>query len=278
MADLPTNLDATFVDDADNPGRKQHQQHHDSVHGAVNALLHAHAAAVAGGFVGDLETWLRSLDDVLDHGALTGLADDDHPQYLLHTEGDAAYLAKSGKAADSDLLDGLDSLAFALDSQGVLSGRPAAGRAGRYYFATDRNVVFRDDGAAWREVNPAAGARVGFVGAAESTTSTAFTDLATLGPSVTIEVGASGVVLIEVGCGMRNGGGESAMGFAASGANALGAAFDRVVGTPLASNDRKGRVFTLTGLARGATTVTAKYAVTANTGTFFDRRVAAVPL
>lgn len=39
---------------------------------------------------------------VTDHGALTGLSDDDHPQYLLTT----------GKAADSDKLDGLDSTAF----------------------------------------------------------------------------------------------------------------------------------------------------------------------
>jgi hypothetical protein len=95
MADLPTNLDATFVDDPDNPGRKQHQQHHDSVHAGINALLHAHAAAVAAGFVGDLETWLKTLDDVLDHGALTGLADNDHPQYLLATNNLAALTDKA---------------------------------------------------------------------------------------------------------------------------------------------------------------------------------------
>ena len=40
---------------------------------------------------------------VSDHGALTGLADNDHPQYLLTT----------GKASDSDKLDGLDSTDFA---------------------------------------------------------------------------------------------------------------------------------------------------------------------
>ena len=39
---------------------------------------------------------------ITDHGALTGLADDDHPQYLLTT----------GKAADSDKLDGLNSTDF----------------------------------------------------------------------------------------------------------------------------------------------------------------------
>jgi len=41
---------------------------------------------------------------VTDHGLLTGLEDNDHPQYLL---------AASGKAADSDKLDGIDSTGFA---------------------------------------------------------------------------------------------------------------------------------------------------------------------
>ena len=43
------------------------------------------------------------LTRAIDHGALTGLSDNDHPQYLL---------AASGKAADSDKLDGLDSTDF----------------------------------------------------------------------------------------------------------------------------------------------------------------------
>lgn len=42
-----------------------------------------------------------------DHGALSGLSDNDHPQYLL---------AATGKAADSDKLDGLDSTDFVLAS------------------------------------------------------------------------------------------------------------------------------------------------------------------
>jgi len=43
---------------------------------------------------------------ITDHGALSGLSDNDHPQYLLTT----------GKAADSDKLDGNDSTAFLLDN------------------------------------------------------------------------------------------------------------------------------------------------------------------
>ena len=52
-----------------------------------------------------LRVWERPAggSGVTDHGALTGLADNDHPQYLLTT----------GKAADSDKLDGIDSTGFA---------------------------------------------------------------------------------------------------------------------------------------------------------------------
>lgn len=52
-----------------------------------------------------LQRWERPTDGsgVTDHGDLTGLLDDDHPQYLLTT----------GKAADSDKLDGTDSTGFA---------------------------------------------------------------------------------------------------------------------------------------------------------------------
>ncbi|MDD5527222.1 MAG: hypothetical protein PHE11_07470, partial [Candidatus Omnitrophica bacterium] len=61
---------------------------------------------------------------VTDHGALTGLADNDHPQYLLTTaqaaDSDtvdgkhaADFLGVNAKASDSDKLDGLDSTAFA---------------------------------------------------------------------------------------------------------------------------------------------------------------------
>ena len=48
-----------------------------------------------------LQRWERPIV-ITDHGALAGLGDDDHPQYLLTT----------GKAADSDKLDGIDSTGF----------------------------------------------------------------------------------------------------------------------------------------------------------------------
>lgn len=55
---------------------------------------------------------LKTSGSVIDHGALSGLGDDDHPQYLNNTRGDARYLGKTSKAADSDKLDNIDSSGF----------------------------------------------------------------------------------------------------------------------------------------------------------------------
>ena len=43
---------------------------------------------------------------------------------------------------------------MAIDAQGTFAARPAPGKRGRYYFATDHGVVYRDDGTAWAAVGP----------------------------------------------------------------------------------------------------------------------------
>lgn len=53
------------------------------------------------------------------HRHLAGLGDDDHKQYSLI-------------------------------AQNTLANRPAPGRAGRLYLATDEGRLYYDDGAAWR--------------------------------------------------------------------------------------------------------------------------------
>jgi hypothetical protein len=42
---------------------------------------------------------------------------------------------------------------MAVDLQGTLSQRPAAGIRGRYYWATDKKALYRDDGAAWQAIH-----------------------------------------------------------------------------------------------------------------------------
>jgi len=100
--------------------------------------LSAYEVAVANGFVGTEEEWLDSLGGggggVTDHGALTGLADDDHPQYLLASGARAmtGALAMGGNAITGvSTVDGRDVSAdgAALDAH-VAASNPHAGSLG----------------------------------------------------------------------------------------------------------------------------------------------------
>lgn len=51
----------------------------------------------------------------------------------------------------NNAFDALESLA-AKDTQGLLAARPVAGEAQRYYFATDNDTLYRDNGSAWKVV------------------------------------------------------------------------------------------------------------------------------
>jgi hypothetical protein len=51
----------------------------------------------------------------------------------------------------ANALDGI----IAMDLQGLLAARPAAAIRGRYFWATDVGIMYRDDGAAWTAINPA---------------------------------------------------------------------------------------------------------------------------
>lgn len=130
---------------------------------------------------------------------------------------------------------------------------------------------------------PSADADAATVATSQGTTSTTYTDLATTGPAVTIVVGATGLMLVGIGCSQVNNIQDNInhMSFALSGSNTLAAADENAVAdrSNLASNGNViGRTFLLEGLTPGSTTVTAKYKTNANTGTFADRKIWAVPL
>lgn len=76
----------------------------------------------------------------------------------------------------------------AMFAQGTFNNRPAAGKAGRFYYATDNGIVYYDDGAAWRTID-----QKGTLGyaqvTADQTNITAPVDIT--GLSVTVTVGAS---------------------------------------------------------------------------------------
>jgi len=118
----------------------------------------------------------------------------------------------------------------------------------------------------------------GTVATSQGTTSTAaYVDLATTGPSVTLNVPASGEVAIDLSAAYTSGGAAAQtgyMGFTLSGANTRGAtdataAYARTVTSGLFGVIT--RRIHLTGLTPGTTTVKAVYKTSTSTATFADR-------
>lgn len=83
--------------------------HVNALQDEVNALETSLGVGVKGGFgdvharITDIETNKSTVGHSHDHGALTGLSDDDHPQYQLRSlftaQGDIAYATSSGNWA-----------------------------------------------------------------------------------------------------------------------------------------------------------------------------------
>lgn len=129
------------------------------------------------------------------------------------------------------------------------------------------------------------GSQPGVTATSETTVSPTYADLSggATGPAVTVTIGANGVALVDVGCGMSNtvANNGNYMGFAISGATTVAASdtFSSSNRTALANfGTYHGRMFLVTGLTPGSTTFTAKYRTEANTATVADRRIAVVPL
>lgn len=125
-----------------------------------------------------------------------------------------------------------------------------------------------------------AGVQFQAVAATESTTSATYVDLTTVGPSVTVNVGAAGRLLILLAATAYNStaNGSNPVSVALSGANTLAAADTHAV-VFASPNTTLGFAQTefliLTGLAAGSTTVTVKYRAGGGTSTYSQRRVAA---
>jgi hypothetical protein len=122
----------------------------------------------------------------------------------------------------------------------------------------------------------------GMVAASETTTVAPYGDLATVGPSLTLTVPASGKILIRWGCNVGNGGagdGTSGMAISMSGANVLAAVDANAILTQLPAGANPGDVqaspFTeleFTGLNPGVTNVTAKYRSSGGPAMAFSKR------
>lgn len=114
------------------------------------------------------------------------------------------------------------------------------------------------------------------VATSQTTTSTSYTDLATVGPTVTVTTGTTALVGLY-NTNVNTGVTSSLMSFAVSGASSIAANDNTAIGIAGTSGVREGGVFLFTGLTPGSNTFTAKYRVGAGTGTYVDRRIWVMP-
>lgn len=116
----------------------------------------------------------------------------------------------------------------------------------------------------------------------ETTTATSFANLATVGPSVTVDTGPYALVLTH--CQVENSGAGSAYaGVEVTGASSIAPALNRAINVFNSAGTRVGAgtaVLYAGGLllTPGSNTFTMKYRVSSGTGTFADRRIVVMPL
>jgi len=128
------------------------------------------------------------------------------------------------------------------------------------------------------------GAKTAQVATDQTTTATSFGDLSTVGPSVEVVTGPSGLAVVSLSALLTPGGNSGPlMGFAISGATVVAASLDYAFGpgnTAGFTSMRTGITFLVFGLIPGANVFTAKYRRSGGSSTvaFAERRISVVPL
>lgn len=123
------------------------------------------------------------------------------------------------------------------------------------------------------------GAQAALVATSETTASTAYTDLTTTTDSVTVTVGANGLLLVSYYVNMFNSTTQNTfVTFSLSGANTQAANDNYSLSMYGTAQYNIGTTVLVTGLSAGSTTVKMKYRVSGGTGTFLNRRISVVPL
>lgn len=168
----------------------------------------------------------------------------------------------------------------------------ASGRAAQSWAILGRLTIPGTPAAASALSAVSAGIAAGVVNTLESTSSTTFGDLATVGPSATVTIRPSGKALVIVSVQMGSSSVGTTIGaataFEASGATTLGTSSARSVSwyedhgavTSATRVDQFGGTFYVVGLDPGLTTFTLKYRsqVTGLNADFADRVIVVIPL
>lgn len=119
------------------------------------------------------------------------------------------------------------------------------------------------------------------VATSQTTTSTSFADLATVGPTATLTTGANAIVTLTANFTNTGTNNQCIMAYAISGATTLAAtsATSASFYTQTSLNSAQlSATYLQTGLTAGSNTFTAKYAVNSGTGTFAFRNIIVMPL
>jgi hypothetical protein len=116
------------------------------------------------------------------------------------------------------------------------------------------------------------------VATSQTSSSTAYTDLATVGPAVTVTTTDTALVSISSLIATGTGGNGAFMAFAISGATTVAANDAQAISNPTTSGWTFGSTFLITGLTPGSNTFTAKYRVAGGTaGTWVSRSIVVTP-
>jgi hypothetical protein len=115
------------------------------------------------------------------------------------------------------------------------------------------------------------------VATSETTTSNSYTDLATVGPTVTVTTGPYAIVFLY-NSNVNSTTVTSLMSFEVSGASSIAAADNNSIGIAGTTGSREGAAFLVTTLTAGSNTFRCKYRVGSGTGTYADRRITVFPL
>lgn len=113
----------------------------------------------------------------------------------------------------------------------------------------------------------------------QTTTSSTYADLATVGPSVTVNIGVNGTALVCIGAGIYTTSTTKLAAVSISGATTRAATdTNSLRKDDAAFTVKMGLTYIETGLNPGSTTFKLQYRTTAGTANFFDRTITVVPL
>jgi hypothetical protein len=165
------------------------------------------------------------------------------------------------------------------------SGNRPSHSEGLAIYETDTDRAYVSDGTNWRQLNSGNDAQQDTVATNQSTTSGTYTDLATVGPAVTVHLEPN--QKCEVGIFARSSGDVGTTGprmsYAVSGAETITAATRETAGDYFENDTTSGvagsKASIFTATTGGSYTFTAKYRrVNVTTASFAERRIIAKPL